>query len=320
MPPSPIADVPPAAIADGEAPAKAWLLALIAERELRDASAVPVAELVRDGPALCAAVLRAVGSDAATELPPAAARAGAMAGAGSPASTVLAVALLRTALWESLRAAMGPLDAATTAALAERLAWVCDRVAAAAVSAPRGATALRAYDARGRTRAGTEGSGADAAAGADRAARDAGALAADGAADWRAAAARFLADGRAFALLAVEVDDAARLIAADPDGAASVLGRAEAAVRAELRPDDVLGREGDGRLWVVAAQLGASGARALAERLADAVAAAAAPHGAPLAISVGIAAAPADGSDVDALAAHADEALFAARAAGIPVV
>jgi hypothetical protein len=315
MPPAPVADVPPAAIADGVAPAKAWLLALMAECELRDAPAIPVAELARDAPVLCAAVLRAVGSDAALELPPAAARAGAMAGAGSPASTVAAVGLLRAALWESLRATMPTLDAATTAALAERLAWVCDRVAAAAVSArwPEPA-AISVHDARGRPGAGTEGSGSGAADAAERpAARDA-------APDWRAAAARFLGDGSAFALLAVEVDDAARLLAADPDGAASALQRAEDAVRAELRPADVLGREDDGRLWVVAAQLGASGARALAERLADAVASAAAPHGAPLAICAGIAAAPADGTDVDALAAHADEALFAARAAGVPVV
>jgi GGDEF domain-containing protein len=303
MPPAPVADVPPAAIADGAAPAKAWLVALIAERELRDAPAVPVAELARDGPQLCAAVLRAVGSDAAPELPPVAARAGAMAGAGSAASTVAAVGLLRAALWESLRATMPALDAATTAALAERLAWVCDRVAAAAVTARRAEpAAISVHDARGRP-------GAD----AER-------PAADSPADWRAAAARFLADGRAFALLAVEVDDAARLLAADPDAAASALARAEGAVRTELRPDDVLGREGDGRLWLAAAQLGASGARALAERLADAVASAAAPHGAPLAISVGIAAAPVDGTDVDALAAHADEALFAARAAGVPVI
>jgi Diguanylate cyclase, GGDEF domain len=306
MPPAPVADVPPAAIADGMAPAKAWLVTLIAERELRDAPAVPVAELARDGPQLCAAVLRAVGSDAALELPPVAARAGAMAGAGSPASAVAAIGLLRAALWESLRTTMPALDAATTAALAERLAWVCDRVAAAAVSARWAEpAALRVHDARGPATA-----------------EPAASLAADHDAptDWRTAAARFLADGRAFALLAAEVDDAARLLAADPEGAASALAGADDAVRAELRPDDVLGREGDGRLWIVAAQLGASGARALAERLADAVASAAAPHSAPLAVSVGIAAAPADGTDVDALAAHADEALFAARAAGVPVV
>jgi GGDEF domain-containing protein len=317
MPPAPVADVPPTALADGLAPAKGWLLALMAERELRDAPAVPVAELARDAPKLCAAILRAVGSDAALDLPPLAARAGAMAGAGSPATAVAAVGLLRAALWESLRATMPPLDAATTAALAERLAWVCDLVAAATVSAPRGAErdvpGLRLRDTRGRPAWGGEGGGRHAAAaeGAAAAAPDT---------DWRAAAARLLADGRGFALLAVEVDDVARLLAADAHGAAAALARAQDAVRSELRPGDVLGREGDGRMWIVAAELGSSGGRALAERLADAVAAAATLQGAPLAISAGIAAAPADGTDPDDLAARADEALFAARAAGVPVV
>jgi GGDEF domain-containing protein len=311
MRPAPVADVPPPAIADGIAPAKGWLLALIAARELQDAAAVPTAELARDAPKLCAAILRAVGSDAELELPPLAARAGAMAGAGSPASAVAAVGLLRGALWEALRAAMPPLDAATTAALAERLAWVCDRVAAATMSAPRGGerrAALRVRDVRDGSRPGTEGVARDAAAAA---ALDA---------DWRAAAARSLADGRPFALVALEIDDAARLLAADPEAGAAALARAQDAVRDELRPGDVLGREEDGRMWVVAAELGSSGGRALAERLADAVAAARTVRGAPLAVSIGIAAAPADGTDVDALAAHADEALFAARAAGVPVV
>jgi GGDEF domain-containing protein len=293
MRPAPIADVPPAAIADGVAPAKAWLVALIAARDLHDAAAIPVAELSRDGPKLCAAILRAVGSDAAVDLPPVAAQAGAMAGAGSAASTVLAVGLLRRALSESLREAMPGLDAATTGALAERLAWVCDRVAAAAVSAPRGgeADAFRVRDAREAPAPPVH--------------------------DWRAAATELLADGRTFALLAIEVDDVERLLASDPEVAVDALARAAQAVSAELRPGDVLGREGDGRFWVVAAELGATGARALAERLADAVAAAATVRGAPLAISAGLAAAPADGADLDTLAARADEALFAARAAGV---
>jgi GGDEF domain-containing protein len=312
MPPAPVADVPPAELADGVVPAKGWLLALIAARDLQDAAAVPTAELARDAPKLCAAILRAVGSDAHLDLPPLAARAGAMAGAGSPASAIAAVGLLRGALWEALRATMPPLDAATTAALAERLAWVCDLVAVAAVSAQRGGeserAALRVRDVRDGSRRGTEGGARDVAVGA---ALDA---------DWRVAAARLLADGRGFALLAVEVDDVARLLAADGEAARAALARAQDAVQQELRPGDVLGRDADGRMWIVAAELGASGGRALAERLADAVAAAATLRGAPLAISVGIAAAPADGADADALAARAEEALFAARAAGVPVV
>ncbi len=297
--PHPVADVPPAALADGQAPAKGWLLALVAARPLQDAAALPIPDLARDAPGLCAAVLRAVGSDAdlrrleeGGDLAALAARAGALAGAGGPAAAVAAVAQLRAALWQALTAAMAPLDAATTAALAERLAFVCDAVAAATLTGAGGGAAgdvvasFRVHDARG---------------------------------DWEGAIERLVADGRAFALLALEADDAPRLVAADADAATSALARLEQAVRGELRPGDVLGREDDGRLWIVAAELGGSGARALAERLADAAAAVPPLRGAPLTLSIGLAASPADGTDRDALAARADESLYAARAAGVPI-
>ena len=293
--PHPVADVPPAALADGQAPAKGWLLALVAARPLQDAPALPMPDLARDAPGLCAAILRAVGSDAdlrrlqtGGDLVALAARAGALAGAGGPAAAVAAVAQLRGALWQALTAAMAPLDAATTAALAERLAFVCDAVAAATLTGAPGdrAASFRVHDARG---------------------------------DWHGAIERLVADGRPFALLALEVDDAPRLVTADADAATGALARVEQAVRGELRPGDVLGREDDGRLWIVAAELGAPGARALAERLADAVAAVPPLRGAPLTVSIGLAASPADGTDRDALTARADESLYAARAAGVPI-
>jgi diguanylate cyclase len=137
--------------------------------------------------------------------------------------------------------------------------------------------------------------------------------------DWEGAVERLAAGARPFALLAVEVDDAPRLAAADAQGAAEALARVERAVRDELRPGDVLGREEDGRLWIVAADLGATGARALAERLADAVAAVPSLRGAPLSVSIGLAASPAGGADRDELTARADESLYAARAAGVPI-
>jgi GGDEF domain-containing protein len=299
--PHPVADVPPAALADGQAPAKGWLLALVAARPLQDAPALPIPDLARDAPALCAAVLRAVGSDTdlrrlqpGGDLAGLVARAGELAGAGGPAATVAAVAALRGALWEAVTVSIAPLDAATTAALAERLAFVCDAVAAAALSGPAAGAAAGAPD-------------------------EAGFRVRDARGDWEGAADRLLADGRPLALLAVEADDAPRLVAADADAAAGALARVEQAVRGELRPGDVLGREDDGRLWVVAAELGAPGARALAERLADAVAAVAPLRGAPLTVSIGVAASPADGTDREALAARADESLFAARAAGSPI-
>jgi GGDEF domain-containing protein len=302
--PHPVAAVPPAALADGQAPAKGWLLALVAARPLQDAPALPMPDLARDAPGLSAAVLRAVGSDVdlqrirpGGDLAALVARTGELAGAGGPVATVAAVAALRGALWEALTVAMAPLDAATTGALAERLAFVCDAVTAAALSGaarvaapPRAATPpaadFRVHDARG---------------------------------DWQAAADRLLADGQPFALLAVEADDAPRLVAADAEAAYGAFACVEEAVRGELRPGDVLGREDDARLWIVAAELGSQGARALAERLADAVAAVAPLRGAPLTVSIGLAASPADGTDREALTARADESLYAARAAGSPI-
>jgi GGDEF domain-containing protein len=320
--PHPVAEVPPAALADGQAPAKGWLLALVSARPLRDAPALPVPDLARDAPALCAAVLRAVGSEAELsrldggDLTGLAARAGELAGAGGPAAAVAAVAALRAALWEALTATMAPLDGPTTAALAERLAFVCDAVAAATLgavapagaAASRGAAAPAGADAPPAEAAPTSG-GDDVASFRVRDARG----------DWEAAVERLAAGVRPFALLAVEVDDAPRLAAADAPGTADVLARVERAVREELRPGDVLGREDDGRLWVVAADLGASGARALAERLADAVAAVAPVRGAALTVSIGLAASPAGGADRAELTARADESLYAARAAGVPI-
>jgi GGDEF domain-containing protein len=321
--PHPVADVPPAALADGQAPAKGWLLALVAARPLRDAPALPVPDLARDAPALCTAVLRAVGSDAELrrlesggDLADLAGRAGELAGVAGPAAAVAAVAALRAALWEALTTTMAPLDAATTAALAERLAFVCDAVAAATLgaAAPPGAVAPPAEAAPPCAAAplaeAPPASGEDAVA--SFRVRDA-------RGDWEGAVERLAAGARPFALLAVEVDDAPRLAAADAQGAAEALARVERAVRDELRPGDVLGRVEDGRLWIVAADLGASGARALAERLADAVAAVPPPRGARLSVSIGLAASPAGGADRDELTARADESLYAARAAGVPI-
>jgi GGDEF domain-containing protein len=338
--PHPVADVPPAALADGQAPAKGWLLALVSARPLRDAPALPVPDLARDAPALCAAVLRAVGSEAELrrlegggDLAGLAARAGELAGAGGPAGAVAAVAALRAALWEALTLTMAPLDGPTTAALAERLAFVCDAVAVATLGAVASAGAsespgasaspgvvapLRAAAPPGASDSpGTDAPPAEAAptSGDDVASfrvRDA-------RGDWEGAVERLAAGARPFALLAVEVDDAPRLAAADAPGAAEALARVERAVRDELRPGDVLGREEDGRLWIVAADLGATGARALAERLADAVAAVPPVRGAALSASIGLAASPAGGADRDELTARADESLYAARAAGVPI-
>src|SRR4051794_39371495 len=136
--PGVVAGVRRRALAAGEAVAKAWLLELVAAASLERAAAVPVAELAARGPALCAALLAAVGSAEGLErLGPGgdraalAADAGALAGATDAGAGAEAVAALRRALWAAVRAALRDLDAAATAALAERVAHVADVVTAA---------------------------------------------------------------------------------------------------------------------------------------------------------------------------------------------
>src|SRR5256885_5306784 len=95
----PVADAPVAAlVAAAEDLAKGWLLELVSAGPLDAAAALPFAELAREGPALCAAVARALRDDAELarlapggDLAPLAARAGALAGAGGAASAVAPV-------------------------------------------------------------------------------------------------------------------------------------------------------------------------------------------------------------------------------------
>jgi|SRR5215218_2838277 len=291
--PRPVAGVPPAALAGGEAVAKAWLLELLAAAPLPAAAGIPLPELAARGPALCAAALEAVGDEHALgRLRPGGDRhamtAGAaeLAGAPGPGAAAAAAAALRRALWATLLAELPHPDAAGVAALAERVAHVADAIAAAALAPPiedalRGAEdpALAAVDRRLELHR---------------------------------------RDGAPFALLAVEADDAERLHAAG--GAdADALRALEAAVRAAVRAGDAVVRDGGERLWVLGPGRDAAAGRALAEVIAEAVAAAGAPHGAPLRAAIGVAACPADGTDARALVDRADERLFAARAAGRPV-
>ncbi len=131
---------------------------------------------------------------------------------------------------------------------------------------------------------------------------------------------RLVSEGLPCSVLAVDIDDAERLIAADVHGEArAVLDRIERALRDELRPGDAAVRERVGRVWIIAQAGGIEGARALGRRLADAVEGAGSLHGAPLRASIGIAACPDDGGDPTSLVAHADEGVFAARAAGVTI-
>jgi GGDEF domain-containing protein len=308
--PRPVADVPPPSLADGAAGAKAWLVALVDAAPLEAVPALPAADLAADAPALCAAVLRAVGSDRElARLAPGgdasvlAARAGTLAGAAAPAGVAAAVAQLRGAVWDVLAAELDPRDVRLVTESALRLAHVCDVVLQAALDGPA--------------------AGPPAALGplADTLSEVVAARAApEGAEPWMAAIARRLGrdgDGpRPFAVLALDADGADRLLEADDGSAARALAAAEAAIRAALPGAADVVREPPGRLWIVTAVPDAAAARALGERLA-AAGATATHHGEPLTFSIGLATCPDDGTDSAALVAHADEGVFAARAAGV---
>jgi GGDEF domain-containing protein len=315
--PRPVADVPPPELADGTAAARAWLLALVAATPLEAMGSLPAGRVASEGPGLCAAALAALGSDDALarlepggDLAATASGAGRLAGAAGPATTAAALATLREALWSVLEPGLPATDGRHVAALATRLARVCDVVTAAALAAspntPRAAPLVPPSDVswvpdhdlsvvRGGS---TEGAMAAVVRRVER----------------------LLAEGEGFSVLAIEVDDAGRLLAADRGGAAArALSAAEHALL-ETAQGAGAGVTADGhRRWVVAAQSDAAGARDLGERLAAAVAAAATLDGVPLEVSIGVAVWPQDARDAQALLAHADEGVFAARAAGVRV-
>jgi hypothetical protein len=159
--PRPVADAPVGLLADGRGVAKAWLLALVDGAALESVSEIPVADLAGEGPALCAALLAAMGSDEALDaLPARAARVGAIAGARDAAAVVAAAEALRGAASDALRAQLIAAPAALEADLADRLAHVCSVVAAAGLAShapgPRAVLAVEIDDLERLLAAGSE--------------------------------------------------------------------------------------------------------------------------------------------------------------------
>jgi len=151
-PPAPraLAELPfEAASADAERLAGAWVLALIRSRPLEELGLLPLEELARSGPQLCAQMLAAVRSDAELERlragagsagessPGAAARISELTGARDAAEAVEAVELLRGILCRTLAGRLEEASPRQNADLCERLAHVCAAVLATALgSAP----------------------------------------------------------------------------------------------------------------------------------------------------------------------------------------
>jgi GGDEF domain-containing protein len=148
--------------------ARGWAIALILVRPAGAIGEVPVEDLAREAPALCAQVLRAVRSDA--ELERLTGRGGPggcedrgvarsltdVCGARDPATLVDATEALRGVLWEALSgqlrwAVPERSRARLPAELGDRLAYVCSAMLAAAIeAAPAGAGAPAGKGREGR--------------------------------------------------------------------------------------------------------------------------------------------------------------------------
>ncbi|MCW3014821.1 MAG: hypothetical protein JWO02_1913, partial [Solirubrobacterales bacterium] len=214
---------------------------------------------------------------------------------------VAGVEALRAVLHRALRT---DADAALAADTGDRLAHVCAQVAAAAVEleAPPAAPAVVPPDPAGRVFV---------------------------AQDLRTEAAHLSAlnlalEGRGdapVAVLAIELDDRERLEAIDgPADFARNLVAVEEALALDGGADGVLVREQPGRWWLIAPDADTDAARALAHRCSETFTARApVRHGVPLHASIGVAVCPDDGTQAQALADHADQGVFTARALGVPV-
>jgi GGDEF domain-containing protein len=328
-----------------EALAKSWLLTVLQAAPLSELPARLHPGLADDGPNLCGAVARALASDAdlarlgpGGDLEPLAARAGALVGAGEPEAVLQSVAALGSVIWDAVRAARPRADGEEVAQLAERLAAVLEPVRRAALRGSELAPATPEEE-----QAPAEPEPADLAPAEPAPAEpqpepappepepdqpepvihaaEAAPATDPGTVLWR----RALADevgaalhaGSALSLLLIELEDADRLVAAQPaDAADRILGRFTQAVRSIVRRQDILARESDSRVWLIARDTARAGANALGHRAVAAVAAVAPLHGAPLGVSVGVSVLGEDAEDPAGLIDAAEQACFAAAAAG----
>jgi GGDEF domain-containing protein len=130
--------------------ARRWAIALVLERPLDGLGGIPLEDLAREAPALCAQAVRALESDAeldrltgsvvaGREGSPPARRLLAISGARDAAALVRDVEALRGALWEGLLEELGrPLHeqahARRVADVSDRLAYVCASALSAALA------------------------------------------------------------------------------------------------------------------------------------------------------------------------------------------
>jgi hypothetical protein len=138
----PVADAPVEALLERvEDLARRWAIALILERPLAEMAEVPLEDLARDAPGVCAQVVRALDSE--TELARIAASEGVRGRAGAAPTvrlgaldareTVEHIEALRGVIWEATLVELDDHPARRVADLSDRLAFVCATLLAAAL-------------------------------------------------------------------------------------------------------------------------------------------------------------------------------------------
>jgi GGDEF domain-containing protein len=328
--------------------AKGWLLAMLEQASLDEAPGILAADLPRDGPRVCEAVVRAVADDADLrrlepdgQLELLISRTGELAGAHSPEASVRAVDTLAAVVWSALRSELRDADPELIAEVAERLSRVMGLVRVATL---RGATSSAPAAASGahlrplpdpqppsRPPSGPP-SGPPSRGGAEASRHRPGPPPEGSEPETRQTLSgdeqvwvevldrevtRAQRSGSPLSLLLLELDEAERVLAVEPPSeAAATFGRFAQTVRGAMRRQDILACETDTRAWIIARDTSRAGAQALAARTAGSVRMAQAWRGAPLTVTIGVAVLGEDGSDSDELIDSAEQARLAAAADG----
>lgn len=340
----PVADAPiDSLLPRSEDLTKGWLLALLEQVPLDEAPGILSADLTRDGPRLCDAVLRAIVDDTDLRrlepggaLRPLAARAGELAGATRPAAVSRAVDALQAVIWSAVRDELRSPDADLVSELTERLNLVAELLRAASLerdAPPSGgereaSTVLRTAPpppaAPGPPSPSAPSTPPAPPAAAARSWPSHGPPAAEAPdALWVGALEDEIrrAGAAPLSLLLAELEDAERVTAIHPPPEASeTFSRFSGAVRSAVRRQDILVCETEARAWIIARDTSRDGAYALGERIAAAVRESAPWQGAALAASVGVAVLGEEGRTGAELIAAAEEARFAAAASGVDVL
>jgi GGDEF domain-containing protein len=341
----PVADAPiDSLLTRSEDLAKGWLLALLEQAPLDDAPGILAADLSRDGPRICDAVLRAIADDtdlrrleAGGALRALAGRAGELAGATAPAAVSRAVDALGAVIWSALRDELRGPDPDLVVELTERLTLVIELVRAAALDRaaailpgdvgpggrPRAAGPERGLSAVPHPQSGSSSTPAEATGEAlpeppapprpdigDPSSSEAPPAPE---ALWVGALDDEIrrAGASPLSLLLTELEDVERVTAVETSAkATATFGEFAQAVRSVVRRQDILVCETDTRAWIIARDTARAGAQALGSRIADAVGAAPPWRGAPLVASVGAAVLGEDGRSAAELIESAEVARF----------